>query len=74
MTDTIPVSRELLRQVLDYVEAGQPGHIADKINVLTALRAALEQPVQEADVWHEGSNSFYRAILLHPLTKEDAIK
>jgi 6-phosphogluconate dehydrogenase (decarboxylating) len=24
-----------------------------------------------ADVWHEGSNSFYRAFLLHPLPTQE---
>lgn len=45
--DQVTVPRELLRQVLDYVEKGNPGHIADRINVLVKLRTALEQPAAE---------------------------
>lgn len=47
MTDTLTVSRELLRQVLVRLEIGGPEWERD--NMIKALRAALEQPapVQE---------------------------
>lgn len=32
-----------------------------------------EPPLEEADVWHEGSRSFYRARLLKKLTPEEAL-
>lgn len=53
MSDQVTVSRELLRQILGYVEEGNPGHIADRINVLVKLRAAIEQPAVEPVAWME---------------------
>ena len=43
------IDEALLGQLIEYIDKGQPGHIADRINVLTSLRKMMEQPVQEPE-------------------------
>ncbi len=51
---------------------GGPAEAAPPATEQTAPAPAQESAITgEADVWHEGSKSFYRATLLHKLTPED---
>lgn len=73
-----------VQEVLE-AAGGNTGIKATRRDVLDALKMldavcddAAPQPAQEnlgtADVWHEGSRSFYTALLLHRLTPEEALR
>lgn len=68
MTEHITVSRELLRQALDFVDHMQyPQRLKD------ALRAALEQPAVEPYGWHvTGSNELLRGEYAQSDAESDA--
>jgi uncharacterized protein YjiS (DUF1127 family) len=62
---------EELRQALE-AALGQPQAVpASNGDQPGLVSTSSLKPGHEADVWHEGSQSFYRAKLLHKLTPEE---
>jgi hypothetical protein len=70
MTNQIETLMALADNYADWVEYAE-----SRQALQSALEAVLGQPQDvpghEADVWHEGSQSFYRAKLLYKLTPEE---
>jgi hypothetical protein len=65
-----------IKQLYDTLEKLQNETVALKITIDnlrkdSAPKVKQSTPLEQATVWHAGTNSFYDAILLKPISPED---